>query len=115
MSGPVTASVRIQVYETAADRDAVDTWGIGDITYIIGSGAVRLTGPTDGGTGIVLSGSVADVVAVRFGDTPATELEVTDDDRLVVASPPHPAGEVTMTVTTDTGEEKSVGGRFLYV
>lgn len=69
------------------------------------------TGPSDGGTQVVLSGFFTSDAQVSFGDGDAAPVpgQVSPDGaHLVVATPPHAAGTVNLSVTTAGGTTGSI-------
>ncbi|MER5430680.1 IPT/TIG domain-containing protein [Streptomyces sp. NPDC002588] len=73
-----------------------------------------LTGPTGGGTQVIITGSgFTGATAVSFGGTPALGFSVPDDTTILATTPPHPAGTVTVGVTTPAGTGS--GGSHTYL
>jgi hypothetical protein len=74
------------------------------------------TGPTSGGTTVVITGSnLADVSEVYFGGAPATIVGDPTDTRLVVTTPANPAGLTDVVLVTEEGDAERVNDAFLYV
>jgi nucleoid-associated protein YgaU len=65
------------------------------------------SGAAAGGTAVTVTGTdLSGVVAVLFDDVPGTGLTVTSDTSVVVTTPAHGAGAVTVTVVTPGGVVK---------
>ncbi|MFI7503296.1 IPT/TIG domain-containing protein [Streptomyces sp. NPDC049687] len=65
------------------------------------------TGPTSGGTEVTITGAnLATTQEVIFGNTSAAYV-VISDQRISAAAPPHPAGGITITVSTPGGSSQS--------
>jgi len=62
------------------------------------------TGPTGGGTSVVISGTnLSGATAVDFGRTPASSFDVVSAGSITAVSPPNTAGTVDVTVTAAGG------------
>lgn len=74
------------------------------------------SGPTAGGTTVVITGSnLADVTEVYFGGAPATIVGDPTDTRLVVTTPANPAGFTDVLLVTDDSDAERVDDAFLYI
>jgi hypothetical protein len=68
-----------------------------------------LTGPAAGGTSVTLTGTgFTGALAVNFGNTYAASFTVNSDTSITVTTPPHPAGEVDVTVLGPQGPSPTV-------
>ena len=88
----------------------------GSFTYIPQAitGLAPNSGPTMGGTSVVITGiGFTGSTAFTFGGTAAT-CTVNSDTQITCASPAHAAGPVDVVVTTPTGAATSAGG-FTYI
>jgi hypothetical protein len=65
-------------------------------------------GATSGGRGVTIFGShFINVTGVSFGSTPALSFVVESQSRIIAVTPPQSAGEVNVTVTTESGTSNS--------
>jgi hypothetical protein len=72
------------------------------------TGLSPATGPTAGGTAVVITGSsFRDVTAVRFGNSASTAVTIDSGTSLTVVAPPHTAGVVDVRVVTPYGTSKA--------
>ncbi len=73
------------------------------------------TGPTSGGTSVVIAGSnLAGATAVMFGGTNATNFTVNNSTKITATAPAHSAGAVTVAVTTGGGTG-SKSSAYIYI
>ncbi|HEY3339075.1 MAG TPA: S8 family serine peptidase [Propionicimonas sp.] len=74
------------------------------------------TGPTTGGTQLVVTGSnFLNARRITFGGVPA-EIQVLTGSTILATAPPHPPGAVRIRITTASGTSKSVpAGIFTYL
>jgi hypothetical protein len=67
-------------------------------------------GPSDGGTFVTITGSgFTGTTDVRFGGKPGTALNIVNDSRLTIVTPPNPAGTVAVSVISAAGAGSSTG------
>jgi hypothetical protein len=72
-------------------------------------------GPMAGGTNVTITGSgFSGATNVQFGVIPGTGLNIVNDSRLTVVSPPHSAGTVAVTVTGAGGARSSENPYSMY-
>jgi hypothetical protein len=114
---PGKVDVRVTNPTGTSPRTTNDTF-----TYTKGStptvtGLAPATGPTAGGTSVVISGSnFTPTATVTFGTAPATGVKVTGPTTVTAAAPPHAAGAVPVTVTTTAGTSTvSSAAEFTYL
>jgi hypothetical protein len=81
------------------------------------TGIVPNSGPTTGGTSVVITGTnFTGTTAVLFGLRPATSFTVNSATQITALSPAAPAGVVDVTVTTPCGTSAtSVADQFTYI
>jgi hypothetical protein len=92
------------------------TTTVGGFTYVsapLVTNIVPSSGPTSGGTSVVLTGTNLTGGSVTFGGTAAT-CTVNSATKITCATPAHVAGAVNVVVTTPGGTSTTVGG-FTYV
>ncbi|MCA1683595.1 MAG: right-handed parallel beta-helix repeat-containing protein [Actinobacteria bacterium] len=80
------------------------------------SGVSPNSGPATGGTSVVITGyNVGTATQVLFGTTPATSFTVVGPGQVEAVAPPHPAGQVDITVVTPSGTTAvSAASKFFY-
>ncbi len=121
----VDSDTQITVTTPAHIAGAVDvvvttpygTSAAGTFTYVAPpaiSDVSPVSGSTDGGTTVTLTGSgFTGATSVTFDGSAGTSLSVTNDGELTVVTPAHVAGAVDVVVTTAYGS--SAAGTFTYV
>ena len=78
------------------------------------------SGPAAGGIKVIISGAnfsfgtQQDAPAIAFGGQPATQVRVISATQVVVMTPPHAAGHVTVEVTNPAGKSASSANDFTY-
>ena len=74
------------------------------------------SGPTTGGTNVVISGSgFSPGASVLFGTTAAASAAVTDANTISATAPAHTAGNVAITVSNSDGQTATSAGLFTYL
>ena len=74
------------------------------------------SGPTTGGTNVIISGSgFLPGAGVLFGSTASASVTVTDANTISAASPAHSAGNVSITVTNTDGQSAVSAALFTYL
>jgi YVTN family beta-propeller protein len=77
------------------------------------TGVSPTSGPTTGGTGVMISGqNLTGVTAVNFGSTPAASFTFVNDNQIIAVSP---AGTGTVNVTVTNSSGTSAPAPFTYV
>lgn len=104
---PGTGSVTVTVTTPGATSNG--------LTYTYATPAPHITalspaqGSTAGGNPVIVTGtSFAATTNVSFGAT-AASYKVNSDTRITATAPPHPAGPVSLTVTTPSGTSNTAG------
>ncbi len=102
----------VQVQVTALGGATADT-PADDYQYVIGpaiGGLNPTTGPTTGGTSVVITGTnFTGATAVTFGGTAATSFVVNSGTQITAVAPAKAAGAVEVVVTTPTGSSPTTG------
>jgi large repetitive protein len=118
VTAPAHAAGAVTLFvETPGGTNAVPPFF--NFTYVAGVPVIYQvsprSGPVEGGTPVTISGAgFSGTLSVRFGDTPATIVQITET-QLQVVSPPHAAGLVHIRVTNGFGTNtESVLDDFTY-
>ena len=74
------------------------------------------SGPTSGGTAVIISGNNFGAVAgVQFGGSPATAVQVENPTQIRVVVPPESKGSVAVTVMNSDGEIATEANAFTFI
>ena len=105
--GGITGTVPVAVTTAAGTASGVNFYFL---PPPILTSAAPGSGPTTGGTTVVLTGSgLATATNVLFGGTPANSFTVVSDSQINAVAPAKPAGTVSVTVVTPGGTSNGTG------